>query len=43
MAEQKFCDWLYEEIENCTAIAHNGAGYDHKFVLKYFLGKRNET
>ena len=37
--EKTFCDWLYEENENCTVIAHNGAGYDHKFVLKYFLGK----
>ena len=26
--EQKFCDWLYSENENCTVIAHNGAGYE---------------
>ena len=29
----KFCDWLFtEENSNSTVIAHNGAGYDNKFI-----------
>ena len=33
-----FCEWLFtEENEGSIVIAHNGGGYDHKFVLKYAL------
>jgi hypothetical protein len=32
--EEKFCDWLFTmENTGSTVIAHNGAGYDNKFVL----------
>jgi len=38
--EHAFCEWLFqEENENSTVIAHNGAGYDSKFILKWSLGK----
>ena len=38
--EAKFCDWLFtEENKNSTVIAHNGAGYDNKFILQYCLFK----
>ena len=36
----KFCDWLFTpENRNSTVIAHNGAGYDNKFILQYCLNK----
>ena len=36
----KFCDWLFtNENRNSTVIAHNGAGYDNKFILQYCLNK----
>ena len=28
-----------EENSNSTVIAHNGAGYDNKFILSYCLSK----
>ena len=32
----KFCDWLFTDANrNSTVIAHNGAGYDNKFILQY--------
>jgi hypothetical protein len=35
---KEFCLWLFsEENANSTAIAHNQAGYDGKFVLSYCL------
>ena len=35
-----FCDWLFTEGNaNSTVIAHNGAGYDNKFILKFCLAK----
>jgi hypothetical protein len=38
--EAKFCDWLFNERNsNSTVIAHNGAGYDNKFILQYCLNK----
>ena len=38
--ETAFCDWLFtEENQGSTVIAHNGAGYDNKFVLQYCLNK----
>ena len=34
--EKKFCDLLFtEENQGATVIAHNGAGYDNKFILQY--------
>ena len=36
----EFCDWLFTpENANSTVIAHNGSGYDNKFILKYCLSK----
>ena len=36
----KFCNWLFtEEHSNSTVIAHNGAGYDCKFILQWCLKK----
>jgi G:T-mismatch repair DNA endonuclease (very short patch repair protein) len=33
-----FCKWLFsKENANSTVIAHNGSGYDYKFVLKWCL------
>ena len=38
--EYKFCDWLFTpENSNTTVFAHNGSGYDNKFVLQYCLSK----
>ncbi len=38
--DEKFCDWLFTtENSNSTVIAHNGAGYDNKFILQYCLNK----
>ena len=38
--EEEFCDWLFtKENQNSTVIAHNGAGYDNKFILQYCLFK----
>ena len=38
--ENKFCDWLFtDDNRNTTVIAHNGAGYDNKFILQYCLTK----
>ena len=38
--DTKFCDWLFNERNsNSTVIAHNGAGYDNKFILQYCLSK----
>ena len=32
--EDKLCDWLFDKSNaNSTVIAHNGAGYDNKFIL----------
>jgi hypothetical protein len=29
-----FCEWLFtEENRNTTVMAHNGAGYDFKFIF----------
>ena len=44
--EDKFCDWLFtKENHDTTVIAHNGAGYDNKFILKWCLshGKRPDS
>ena len=36
--EAKFCDWLFtDRNEHSTVIAHNGAGYDNKFILQHCL------
>ena len=36
--EAKFCDWLFTDSnEHSTVIAHNGAGYDNKFILQHCL------
>ena len=38
--EDQFGDWLFSEHnKDSTVIAHNGAGYDNKFILKYCLRK----
>ena len=38
--ENAFCDWLFtENNRDSTVIAHNGAGYDNKFILQYCLNK----
>ena len=38
--ETKFCDWLFTvNNRDSTVIAHNGAGYDNKFILQYCLNK----
>ena len=35
--DDKFCSWLFDsENMNSTVIAHNGAGYDAKFVKLVF-------
>ena len=32
----KFCEWLFtKDNSNSTVIAHNGGGYDNKFILKW--------
>ena len=32
----KFCDWLFnKDNQNSTVMAHNGSGYDNKFILKW--------
>ena len=32
----KFCKWLFTpENRGSTVMAHNGAGYDYKFILKW--------
>ena len=34
----KFCEWLFtKDNSNSTVIAHNGGGYDNKFILKWCL------
>ena len=35
----RFCDWLFTDKSHCnsTVLAHNGSGYDFRFVLKYGL------
>jgi hypothetical protein len=36
--ENKFCEWLFSDENNgATVMAHNGAGYDNKFILKWCL------
>ena len=38
--------WLFSDANaNSTVIAHNGSGYDYKFVLKWYLegGERPST
>jgi succinate dehydrogenase/fumarate reductase flavoprotein subunit len=36
----EFCDWLFtEENSDATVIAHNGAGYDNKFILQFCLSR----
>jgi G:T-mismatch repair DNA endonuclease (very short patch repair protein) len=38
--EDAFCDWLFtKENQNSTVIAHNGSGYDFKFILKWCISK----
>jgi len=38
--EDKFCDWLFKpEHRGTTVFAHNGGGYDNKFVLQWCLSK----
>ena len=38
--DTKFCNWLFTaNNRNSTVIAHNGAGYDNKFILQYCLFK----
>ena len=33
-----FCNWLFSaENKGSTVLAHNGGGYDYKFVLQYCL------
>jgi len=33
-----FCEWLFtEENRNTTVMAHNGAGYDFKFILQWCI------
>ena len=36
-ALDKFCDWLFSEPQTCkaTVTAHNGSGYDFRFILKW--------
>ena len=37
----EFCEWLFtEDNYNTTVIAHNGAGYDNKFILKWCITKK---
>ena len=35
----KLCDWLFTEENSNSTVAHNGAGYDNKFILQYCLSK----
>ena len=36
----KFCNWLFtDKHSNSTIIAHNGAGYDNRFILQWCLHK----
>ena len=38
--ETEFCDWLFTvKNRDSTVIAHNGAGYDNKFILQYCLNE----
>ena len=33
-----FCKWLFDkQNKDCTIMAHNGAGYDNKFILKWCI------
>ena len=33
-----FCKWLVDKQDNdCTLMAHNGAGYDHKLFLQWCI------
>ena len=44
--EDHFCNWLFtKENSDTTVMAHNGAGYDNKFILKWCLlhGMRPDT
>ena len=37
---ERFCEWLFtKENTGSAVIAHNGAGYDNKFVLKWCLSR----
>ena len=37
-----FCEWLFtEENRNTTVMAHNGAGYDFKFILQWCITKKH--
>jgi hypothetical protein len=41
---KKFCDWLFtDENRDATVMAHNGAGYDNKFIFQYCVntGKKH--
>jgi predicted alpha/beta-fold hydrolase len=36
----EFCNWLFsKQNANSIIIAHNGSGYDYKFVLKWCISK----
>ena len=38
--EDDFCEWLFsKDNQNSTVIAHNGSGYDNKFILKWCISK----
>ena len=38
--ENKFCEWLFtSDNYGSTVFAHNGGGYDNKFVLQWCLSK----
>jgi len=42
-AAERFGDWFFTtDHSNCTAIAHKGAGFDNKFVLKHVLARALE-
>jgi hypothetical protein len=33
-----FCKWLFDkQSKDCTIMAHNGAGYDNKFILQWCM------
>ena len=34
-----FCDWLFSDSGNykATVMAHNGSGYDIRFILKWCI------
>ena len=37
-----FCEWLFTEANrNTTVMAHNGAGYDFKFILHWRITKKH--